>query len=160
MLGDVLAEGATIFGDRSGNISRRTPPSQPEVSGCSMKRSYYFAAIVVMLVMLLGLGRRQGKQAKDSHSSGGYSLSGGDVGAGINRLVVAKAVDILPIKVSQGLVWLISRFVALFSNSIPSNSLGGFLWRHFVVITLVIVRPLFGGEAGILIVVRRYYEGI
>lgn len=164
MLGDVLAEGATFFGEVARTVSFGALLHKTDVSHfLGMKSHGYHAAIIVIFVMLLGLGRRQGEQAKDGHSGGGNALSGGDIGdTGIGRLVVAKTIDIFPVKVSQGLVRLISRLVALFPNSIPSETPGGFLWRHFVVITPVIVRPLFGGEAGILIVVtsRRYYEGI
>lgn len=96
-----------------------------------MKRSCHLTAIIVILVVLLGLGRRQGKQTKDSYSGGGSALRSGDVGAGINRLVVAKAANIFPIKMSQGLVRLISWLVASTSNSIPSNPLSGFLRWYF-----------------------------
>jgi hypothetical protein len=154
MLGDVLAEGATFFGSILNNLRRVVIRLKVDISSCGVKHGNYLAPIIVILVMLLGLGRRQGKQAKDGYSGGGNALSGGDIGdTGIGGLVVAKAIDILPAKVSQGLVRLIGGLVAFFPNSIPSKALGGFLWRHFVVITPVIVRPLFGGEAGILIVV-------
>ena len=154
MLGDVLAEGATFFGSILNNLRRVVIRLEVDISSCGMKHGDYLATVVVILVMLLGLGCRQGEQAKDSYSGGGNALSSGDIGdAGIGRLVVTKAVDILPIKVSQGLVRLISRFVASISNPIPGTTLSSFLRRHFVVITPVIVRPLFGGEAGILIVV-------
>ena len=124
MLGDILAEGATFFGDRSGNLGRPTSPSQPEVSGCSMKRSCYLATIVVMFIVLLGLGCRQGKQAKDSYSSGGNTLSGGDVGTGINRLVVTKTANILPLKVCDKLFFrLIGWLITSTSYSYPFNPL-------------------------------------
>ncbi len=133
MLGDVLAEGTTFFGSILNNLRRVVIRLKVDISSCGMKHGNYLAAIVVILVMLLGLGRRQGKQAKDGYSGGGNALSGGDIGdTSIGGLVVTKAVDILPIKVSQGLVRLISRLVALFPNSIPSNPLGGFLRWYFL----------------------------
>lgn len=99
MLGDVLAEGATFFGSILNNLRRVVIRLKVDISSCGMKHSNYLATIIVIFVMLLGLGCRQGKQAKDSYSSGGDSLGSGDIGdAGIGGLVVTKAVDILPIK--------------------------------------------------------------
>ena len=117
MLGDVLAKGATLFGSILNNLRRVVIRLKVDISSCGMKHGNYLAAIIVILVMLLGLGCRQGKQAKNSHSSGGNALGSGDIGdAGISGLVVTKAVDVLPVKVSQGLVRLISRLI-----SIPSS---------------------------------------
>lgn len=108
MLGDVLAEGTTLFGSILNNLRRVVIRFKVDISSCGMKHSNYLAAVVVILVMLLGLGRRQGEQAKNGYPGGGDALGGGDIGdTGIGGLVVTKAVDILPIKVSQGLVRLI-----------------------------------------------------
>jgi len=105
MLGDVLAESATLFGEVARTVSFGALLHKTDVSHfCGMKSHGYRTPIIVILVMLLGLGCRQGKQAKDSHSSGGDSLSGSDVGGtGIGRLVVAKTIDIFPVKVSSTL---------------------------------------------------------
>ena len=141
MLGDVLAEGATLFGSILNNLRRVVIRLKVDISSCGMKHGNYLATIIVILVMLLGLGRRQGKQAKDGYSGGGNALSGGDIGdTGIGGLVVTEAVDILPIKVSQGLVRLISRLVASISNPIPSETPGSFLRWYFFVVTQGMMR--------------------
>ena len=106
-----------------------------------MKGHGYHATIIVIFVVLLGLRHCKSIWTKDGYPGSGNALGDSDIrDTGIGGLVVAKAVDILPAKVSQGLVRLIGGLVALFPNSIPSKALGGFLWRHFVVITPVIVR--------------------
>lgn len=141
MLGDVLAEGATLFGSILNNLRRVVIRLKVDISSCGMKHGNYLAAVVVILVMLLGLGRRQGEQTKNSYPGGSDALGGGDIGdTGIGRLVVTEAVDILPAKVSQGLVRLISRFVASISNPIPGATLSSFLRRHFFVVTQRMMR--------------------
>ncbi len=141
MLGDVLTEGATFFGSILNNLRRVVIRLKINISFGGAKHGNYLTPIIVVLVVLLGLGRRQGEQAENSYPGGSDALGGGDIGdTGIGGLVVTEAVDILPVKVSQGLVRLISRLVASISNPIPSNPLGGFLRWYFFVVTQRMMR--------------------
>lgn len=140
MLGDVLAEGATSLGIKVCKHRGREAGLKLNISFCGMKHGNYLAAIVVILVMLLGLGRRQGKQAKDSHSSGCDSLGGGDIrNASVGRLIITKAANIFPIKMSQEFfLRLVGRFISSIPNLNPFNALGILLRRMLIVVPHVI----------------------
>lgn len=68
MLGDVFAEGAAFFGSILNNLRIVVIRLKVNIPSCGVKHGNYLATVVVILVMLLGLGCRQGKQTKNSYS--------------------------------------------------------------------------------------------